>query len=130
MRTAQARLASGDVTTVRLNSTDNAVSFDTDALVVGVHTGPDGPRPAPGAESVDEALGGGLAATLLAMGVKGKQGEIAKLPTFGALSAPLLAVVGLGDAPEGDYDTESLRRAAGIASRALAGTSPETRNRG
>ncbi|MER5324373.1 leucyl aminopeptidase [Streptosporangium roseum] len=123
MRTAQARLASGDVTTVRLNSTDNAVSFDTDALVVGVHTGPDGPRPAPGAESVDEALGGGLAATLLAMGVKGKQGEIAKLPTFGALSAPLLAVVGLGDAPEGDYDTESLRRAAGIASRALAGTS-------
>ncbi|MEU7453409.1 leucyl aminopeptidase [Streptosporangium roseum] len=111
------------MTTVRLNSTDNAVSFDTDALVVGVHTGPDGPRPAPGAESVDEALGGGLAATLLAMGVKGKQGEIAKLPTFGALSAPLLAVVGLGDAPEGDYDTESLRRAAGIASRALAGTS-------
>ncbi|WP_051865317.1 leucyl aminopeptidase [Streptosporangium roseum] len=122
MRTAQARLASGDVTTVRLNSTDNAVSFDTDALVVGVHTGPDGPRPAPGAESVDEALGGGLAATLLTMGVKGKQGEIAKLPTFGALSAPLLAVVGLGDAPEGDYDTESLRRAAGTASRALAGT--------
>ncbi|MEV4244748.1 leucyl aminopeptidase [Streptosporangium canum] len=122
MRTAQARLASGDVTTVRLNSTDNAVSFDTDALVVGVHTGPDGPRPAPGAESVDEALGGGLAATLLAMGVKGKQGEIAKLPTFGALSAPILAVVGLGDVPEGDYDTESLRRAAGTASRALAGT--------
>lgn len=123
MRTAKARLASGDVTTVRLNSTDNAVSFDTDALVVGVHTGPDGPHPAPGAESLDEALGGRLAATLGAMGVKGRVGEIAKLPTFGALTAPLLAVVGLGDAPEGGYDPETLRRAAGTATRALAGTS-------
>ncbi|WP_433255156.1 leucyl aminopeptidase [Streptosporangium sp. CA-135522] len=122
MRTEQARLASGDVTTVRLNSTDNAVSFDTDALVVGVHTGPDGPRPAPGTESVDEALGGRLAATLGAMGVKGRAGEIAKFPTFGALTAPLLVVVGLGDAPEGDHDPETLRRAAGTATRSLAGT--------
>ncbi|MFF5204810.1 leucyl aminopeptidase [Streptosporangium sp. NPDC000396] len=110
------------MTTVRLNTTDNAVSFDTDALVVGVHTGPDGPRPARGAEGLEEALGGKLAATLGAMGVKGDTGEIAKVPTFGALTAPLLVVVGLGDAPEGDYDAEALRRAAGTAARALAGT--------
>ncbi|MET9069928.1 leucyl aminopeptidase [Streptosporangium sandarakinum] len=110
------------MTTVRLNSTDNAVSFDTDALVVGVHSSPDGPVPAPGAEGLDDALGGRLAATLDAMGVKGKAGEIAKVPTFGALSAPLLVVVGLGDAPEGDHDPEALRRAAGVATRALAGT--------
>jgi leucyl aminopeptidase len=110
------------VTTVRLNPTDNAVSFDTDALVVGIHTGPDGLRPAPGAEGLDEALGGRLAATLDSVGVKGKPGEIAKVPTFGALTAPLLVVVGLGDAPEGDYDAEVLRRAAGTAIRALAGT--------
>ncbi|MFB9711471.1 leucyl aminopeptidase [Streptosporangium sandarakinum] len=110
------------MTTVRLNSTDNAVSFDTDALVVGVHSSPDGPVPAPGAEGLDDALGGRLAATLDAMGVKGKAGEIAKVPTFGALSAPLLVVAGLGDAPEGDHDPEVLRRAAGAATRALAGT--------
>ena len=110
------------MTTVRLNPTDNAVSFDTDALVVGIHTGPDGLRPAPGAEGLDEALGGRLAATLDSVGMKGKPGEIAKVPTFGALTAPLLVVVGLGDAPEGDYDAEVLRRAAGTAIRALAGT--------
>lgn len=110
------------MTTVRLNSTDNAVSLDTDALVVGVHTGPDGPHPAPGAEGLDQALGGRLAATLGAMGVKGKPGEVAKVPTFGALTAPLLVVVGLGDAPGGGYEPEALRRAAGTATRALAGT--------
>jgi leucyl aminopeptidase len=110
------------VTTVRLNPTDNAVSFDTDALVVGIHTGPDGLRPAPGTDGLDEALGGRLAATLDSVGMKGKPGEVAKVPTFGALTAPLLVVVGLGDAPEGDYDAEVLRRAAGTAIRALAGT--------
>ncbi|GII01911.1 leucyl aminopeptidase [Planobispora takensis] len=110
------------MTTVRLNPSDNVVSFDTDALVVGIHTGPEGLRAAPGAEGLDEALGGRLAATLDAVGVKGKPGEIAKVPTFGALTAPLLVVVGLGDAPGGDYDPETLRRAAGVATRALAGT--------
>ncbi|GGS99881.1 putative cytosol aminopeptidase [Planobispora rosea] len=110
------------MTTVRLNPPNNVVSFDTDALVVGVHSGPDGLRAAPGAEGLDQALGGKLAETLNAMGVKGKPGETAKVPTFGALAAPLLVVVGLGDAPEGDYDIEALRRAAGVATRSLAGT--------
>ncbi|MBB4916051.1 leucyl aminopeptidase [Streptosporangium saharense] len=112
------------MTTVRVNSTDNVVSFETDALVVGVHPGEDGPRLAPGAEGLDDALNGKLAATLGAVGVKGRPGEIAKVPTFGALAAPLLVVVGLGDAPGSgaDYDPETLRRAAGSAVRALAGT--------
>ncbi|MEV4090720.1 leucyl aminopeptidase [Streptosporangium saharense] len=112
------------MTTVRVNSTDNVVSFETDALVVGVHPGEDGPRLAPGAEGLDDALNGKLAATLGAIGVKGRPGEVAKVPTFGALAAPLLVVVGLGDAPgsDADYDPETLRRAAGSAVRALAGT--------
>ncbi|MEU4835707.1 leucyl aminopeptidase [Streptosporangium sp. NPDC023615] len=124
MRTVKALLASAYVTTVRLNQTDNAVSFDSDALVVGVHTGPDGLIAAPGAEGLDEALGGRLAVTLAGMGAKGKPGEISKIPTFGALTAPLLVAVGLGDAPaEGaGHDAETLRRAAGTAVRALAGT--------
>ncbi|GAA3118784.1 leucyl aminopeptidase [Streptosporangium carneum] len=110
------------MTTVRVNSTDNVVSFDTDALVVGVHAGESGPIPASGAEGLDEALGGKLAATLGAVGVKGNTGEIAKVPTFGAITAPLLVVVGLGKTPEGEYDLEALRRAAGAAVRSLTGT--------
>lgn len=125
MTTSRAPIASAHVTTVRLDTTDVA-SLGTDALIVGIHSSPNGPRPAPGAEAVDEALGGRLAATLTAMGVKGKEGEIAKFPTFGAIAAPLLVAVGLGDLPEGDPDPTShlevLRRAAGSAVRSLAGT--------
>ncbi|WP_343951219.1 M17 family peptidase N-terminal domain-containing protein, partial [Nonomuraea longicatena] len=103
------------MTTVRLNSAD-PVSFDTDALVVGFHPGPEGPRPA--VDGLDAAFDGKLAASLTAVGFTGKAGESAKVPTFGAISAPLLVAVGLGDSP----DAETLRRAAGAAVRGLAGT--------
>ncbi|MFG1689294.1 leucyl aminopeptidase [Nonomuraea sp. NPDC049269] len=105
------------MTTVRLNSAD-PVSFDTDALIVGFRSGPEGPRPAKGAESLDAAFGGRLAASLTAIGFSGKPGELAKVPVFGALAAPLLVAVGLGDSA----DAEALRRAAGAAVRSLAGT--------
>ncbi|MFG1875927.1 leucyl aminopeptidase [Sphaerisporangium sp. NPDC049003] len=123
MRTREARLASAFVTTVRLNAFDLG-SVVTDALVVGINASPDGPRPAPGAEALDTALTGGLSATLRALGFSGKAGEIAKFPTFGAVSAPVAVAVGLGDAPaqDGAYDLEVLRRAAGVAARSLAGT--------
>ncbi|GII83764.1 putative cytosol aminopeptidase [Sphaerisporangium siamense] len=122
MRTRRAGLASAYVTTVRLNALDSG-SVDADALVVGINTSPAGPRPAPGADGVDAALSGGLAATLDALGFTGKAGEIAKIPTFGALPAAVVVATGLGEAPEGDaYDLEVLRRAAGAAVRSLAGT--------
>ncbi|PZG02913.1 leucyl aminopeptidase [Nonomuraea aridisoli] len=105
------------MTTVRLNSAD-PVSVDTDALIVGFTSGPDGPAPATGAESLESAFGGKLAASLGAVAFTGKAGELAKLPTFGAIAAPLLVAVGLGDSP----DLEGLRRAAGAAVRSLAGT--------
>ncbi|MFI7634867.1 leucyl aminopeptidase [Nonomuraea sp. NPDC049400] len=105
------------MTTVRLNSAD-PVSFDTDALIVGFRSGQEGPRAAAGAESLDAAFGGKLAGSLKAVAFSGKAGELAKLPTFGAIAAPLLVAVGLGDSP----DTEGLRRAAGAAVRSLAGT--------
>ncbi|MEW9548843.1 leucyl aminopeptidase [Nonomuraea sp. NPDC050783] len=104
------------MTTVRLNSAD-PVSLDTDALVVGFTPGQDGPAAA-GAGSLDAAFGGKLAASLAAVGFSGKSGELAKLPTFGAVTAPLLVAVGLGDS----HDAEGLRRAAGTAVRSLAGT--------
>ncbi|MFB4274762.1 leucyl aminopeptidase [Nonomuraea sp. MTCD27] len=103
------------MTTVRLNSAD-PVSIDTDALIVGF--GP-GNTPASGAESLEAAFGGRLAGSLDAVGFSGKAGELVKLPTFGAIAAPLLVAVGLGDSP----DLEGLRRAAGAAVRSLAGTS-------
>ncbi|SDJ19840.1 leucyl aminopeptidase [Nonomuraea maritima] len=105
------------MTTVRLNSAD-PVSLDTDALIVGFTSGPDGPTPAGGGESLESAFGGKLAASLSAIAFTGKAGELAKLPTFGAIAAPLLVAVGLGDSP----DPEALRRAAGVAVRSLAGT--------
>ncbi|MCK2220622.1 leucyl aminopeptidase [Actinomadura sp. ATCC 31491] len=107
------------MTTVRLNSAD-PVSLDTDALIVGFTHGQDGPVPAAGAESLDAAFGGKLAASLRAVAFTGKSGELAKLPTFGAIAAPLLVAVGLG-APAG-AGAETLRRAAGAAVRSLAGT--------
>ncbi|MGW0482508.1 leucyl aminopeptidase [Nonomuraea sp. NPDC003214] len=105
------------MTTVRLNSAD-PVSFDTDALIVGFLSGPGGPSPATGAESLDAAFGGKLASSLTSVGFSGKPGELAKLPTFGSVTAPVLVAVGLGESP----DAEGLRRAAGAAVRSLAGT--------
>ncbi|AQZ64969.1 Cytosol aminopeptidase PepA [[Actinomadura] parvosata subsp. kistnae] len=105
------------MTTVRLNSAD-PVSVDTDALIVGFRPGQDGPVPAVGAESLEAAFGGKLAASLGAVAFTGKAGELAKLPTFGAIAAPVLVAVGLGDSPA----PEGLRRAAGAAVRSLAGT--------
>ncbi|MEV0379865.1 leucyl aminopeptidase [Nonomuraea sp. NPDC050643] len=106
------------MTTVRLNSAD-PVSIDTDALVVGFRSGQDGPAPATGGEALEAAFGGKLAASLSAVAFSGKAGELAKLPTFGAIAAPLLVAVGLGESP----GPEGLRRAAGAAVRSLAGTS-------
>jgi leucyl aminopeptidase len=106
------------VTTVRLNSAD-PVSIDTDALIVGFRPGQDGPIPAAGAEALETAFGGRLAGSLSAVAFSGKPGELAKLPAFGAIAAPLLVAVGLGDSSE----PEGLRRAAGAAVRSLAGTS-------
>ncbi|MGW4639835.1 leucyl aminopeptidase [Sphaerisporangium sp. NPDC004334] len=123
MRTGEARLASAYVTTVRLNASDSG-PVETGALVVGINTSPDGPRPAPGAQDLDAAITGGLTPTLQALGFSGKAGEIAKFPSFGAVPAPVIVAVGLGEVPaqEGAHDLETLRRAAGAAARSLAGT--------
>jgi leucyl aminopeptidase len=108
------------VTTVRVSASD-AVSIETNALIIGVHSSPEGLRPAAGADGLDQALNGKLTQILTTVGFTGKAEEIAKIPTFGALPAPVLVAVGLGEKPDGDYDLESLRRAAGAAARSLAG---------
>ncbi|MCX6466617.1 MAG: leucyl aminopeptidase [Pseudonocardiales bacterium] len=92
-----------------------------DAVVVALRPGEEGPVLAPGAESVDAAFDGGLAALLAVAGATGKAEEVVKLPTRGAITAPLVVGVGLGAEDDGDA-AEQVRRAAGAAARALAGT--------
>ncbi len=105
-------------------STADAPNTVADALVIGVTEDPAGPVPAHGSEDTDAALGGTLAATLAALGATGKQDELTRIASAGAVAAPLIVAVGLGPVDQGGERgrLESLRRAAGSAVRALAGT--------
>ncbi|MEE1825511.1 leucyl aminopeptidase [Streptomyces sp. BE20] len=103
-------------------STSSAASLRADALVIGVAKGPKGIVLAPGAEAVSEAFEGKLAEILSTLGATGAEGEAVKVPSPAGLKAALVLAVGLGDAAEGSYELEALRRAAGVAARALAGS--------
>ncbi|MER5728676.1 leucyl aminopeptidase [Streptomyces sp. NPDC002138] len=105
-------------------STAGAATLRADALVVGVAKGPKGPVVAAGAEAVDKAFDGKLAAVLEALGASGAEGETTKLPAPAGLKVPVVLAVGLGSVPDTDesYDEEALRRASGAAARALHGT--------
>lgn len=109
-------------------STAAAPGLRADAIVVGVAKGP-ASRPgglvvAPGAEAVDKAYDGKLAGLLETLGASGAEGEVTKLPAPSGFKAPLVVAVGLGAVPEKDgaFGAEALRRAAGVAARALSGT--------
>ncbi|MFF7200834.1 leucyl aminopeptidase [Streptomyces sp. NPDC008141] len=105
-------------------STAGAATLRADALVVGVAKGAKGPVVAPGAEAVDKAFDGKLAAVLETLGATGAEGEVTKLPAPSGLKTPVVLAVGLGSVPEkdGSFSAESLRRAAGTAARALSGS--------
>jgi len=105
-------------------STAAAAGLRADAIVVGVAKGDRGPVVAPGAEAVDKAYDGRLAAILDTLGASGAEGEVTKLPAPSGFKAPVVVAVGLGAEPEKDraFTAESLRRAAGSAARALAGS--------
>ncbi|GLF94082.1 leucyl aminopeptidase [Streptomyces yaizuensis] len=105
-------------------STAGAATLRADALVVGVAKGAKGPVVAPGAEAVDQAFDGKLAAVLETLGATGAEGEATKLAAPAGFKAPVVLAVGLGVVPEeGEaYDAEALRRAAGTAARVLHGS--------
>ncbi|SEQ49217.1 leucyl aminopeptidase [Streptomyces sp. yr375] len=105
-------------------STAAAPGLRADAIVIGVAKGAKGPIVAPGAEALDSAYDGRLAAVLETLGASGAEGEVTKLPAPAGFKAPLVLAVGLGAEPEKDagYDAEALRRAAGVAARTLTGT--------
>ncbi|MEV7023658.1 leucyl aminopeptidase [Kitasatospora sp. NPDC093558] len=102
-------------------STSAAASLRADALVVGVAKGPKGIVPTAGTEAVNEAFEGKLAEVLTTLGATGAEGEAVKVPAPAGVKAALVLAVGLGEASEEGYGPETLRRAAGVAARTLAG---------
>ncbi|GAA1069448.1 leucyl aminopeptidase [Kitasatospora nipponensis] len=102
-------------------STSSAAALRADALVIGVAKGPKGLVVASGAEAVTEAFEGKLADVLGTLGATGAEGDSVKLPAPAGIKAGYVLAVGLGDAAEGGYPLEALRRAAGVAARKLAG---------
>lgn len=105
-------------------STAGAATLRADALVIGVAKSGKTLVVAPGAEAVDKAFDGRLAAVLETLGASGAEGEATKLPAPAGLKAPVVLAVGLGSAPEDGaaYGAETLRRAAGVAARTLTGS--------
>ncbi|WP_166355940.1 leucyl aminopeptidase [Phytoactinopolyspora limicola] len=111
------------MSTVTLSSA-SPTGLKVDAVVVALASGADGPVLLPGAEAIDKALKGTLATTLAQLGAAGTVDEITKLTTQGKTKAPVLVAVGTGPQaePGSPEYRERLRRAAGAASRSLAGT--------
>ena len=72
----------------------------------------------PGAEVVDAALGGGLAAFMEEAGFTGKVGETLAVPTIGQLAARGALLVGVGS--RDDITAATLRRASAAAARRSA----------
>jgi len=107
------------VTTISLATTDVAKA-KVDVVVLGATKGAKGPVLTAGAEATDKALKGRLVAALKDLGFTGAAGETAQVTTFGATTAPTVLVVGLGEADK--VDAEQVRRAAGAAVRAAAGS--------
>jgi leucyl aminopeptidase len=89
-----------------------------DVVVAGVVKTKKGLAVAPGGEGVASAYGRKLSALFTTIGFEGKPGEVAKVPTGGALKSPLLVLVGLGE--ESKLDAEAVRRAAGAAARTVS----------
>ncbi len=99
------------MTTLSLITTDPAKAT-TEALVIGAYAGANGPVTA-------EPPFAAAVAAAASTGASGKAGELTLLPGVDGIAAKVVAVVGLGN--QDSFTTEVLRKAAGVASRALAG---------
>ena len=106
-----------------ISATDRPLEkLSADAVVLGVVEAATGLLTTPGSEAVDRLLGGRLMSALADLGATGAEGEVTRIPTLGQSPFPVVAVGGLGSpSADGGYPFESLRRAAGAASRALSG---------
>jgi leucyl aminopeptidase len=92
-----------------------------DAVVVGVWKGARSVSLADGANDVGDAFGRSLRPLLSTLGFTAKSGDVARVPTGGKLSSPLLVLVGMGEKPaERAAQVLAVRRAAGVAARSTA----------
>ncbi|UFU04847.1 leucyl aminopeptidase [Ruania halotolerans] len=109
------------VTELKISTKDPA-RLATDALVIGVACESGAPR-IEGADALGKGARAGIERAITLLGVTGEVGEVTKVPAGGELKADLLVLTGTG-APVEDPETarERLRRAAGAALAALAGT--------
>ncbi|GAA4356669.1 leucyl aminopeptidase [Angustibacter luteus] len=99
-------------------------SIKTDTLVVGVASSADGPVLVDGGV-LPRALRTSLSGALAGIGVTGATDQVVRIPAGKDVAAIAIAFTGLGKAVTGrtsTYDLETLRRAAGAATRALPGT--------
>jgi len=104
-------------------STASPISARADAVVVAALQGPDGPI------ADDAEFAAAIQAAAIA-GATGKPGSVTTIPGTGLVAAERIVVVGIGKAPEGTSTAasdaelhERVRKAAGAASRAVAGHS-------
>ncbi len=109
------------MTTLTL-SDRSAAAARSDALVLASVKTDDGAELAPG-HGLPAAAAEHIDATLRATGASGAPDELVKLADVPEVAAPLVVVTGLGAVEDGDdVPAETLRRAAGAATRALAGS--------
>jgi leucyl aminopeptidase len=103
-------------------SAKNPAAVRADAVVVAVAAGRSGPRLV-AADGLPDALRTSLTAVLGPLGVTGAADSVHRVPTAGALAAPVVVLTGVGPAPARGQGVpaEALRRAAGAASRTLTG---------
>ncbi len=104
-------------------STASPAEVAADVLVLAVRAPaePGGDPALLGAEALPEGLRTALSpAVLRGLGITGRPDTVHRMPSAGAVAAPVLALTGVGSRRE--PDAESLRRAAGAAARELAGT--------
>jgi len=94
----------------------NIAEQQTDCLVVNLFEGVTAPAGATGA--VDKALSGAISRLIAGGDFTGKSGVTSVLYTNGALPAPRVLIVGLGDAAR--FDLFAARKAAATACKALA----------
>lgn len=110
------------MTTYQLRAA-NPAKTRADAVVVGVVQQPKGSsgqaEVAAGGEDVAAAYGRKFRPLLASLGVTGKAGEVHRIPTGGTLSSPVLVLVGLGKDDGHGPDQVAVRRAAGVAARAI-----------
>ncbi|MFN8078845.1 MAG: leucyl aminopeptidase [Kineosporiaceae bacterium] len=103
-------------------SAKSAATVAADALVVAVASGPDGPRVL-GTGLLPPGLVRRVRSVLEPLGITGTADEVHRLTSDGALAAGLVVLTGVGPLGGGRAlpSSEALRRAAGAATRSLAG---------